>query len=81
MPSFIDTSPSLENYWRTVILFGRNVAAYKFARVRTLLDLEKKPNDLVTLEELALASSVHMVEIMGWKCQAKRRFSPAGNWW
>ena len=28
---FYDIDPSLENYWRGVILFGRNVASYKFA--------------------------------------------------
>lgn len=28
---FQDKHPSWESYWRSVILFGRNVASYKFA--------------------------------------------------
>jgi hypothetical protein len=28
---FAEVHPSLDNYWRAVILFGRNVASYKFA--------------------------------------------------
>lgn len=36
--------PSLDSYWRAVILFGRNVATYKFALGKALLTLadEKK---------------------------------------
>ena len=26
--SFTETTPTLENFWRSVILFGRNVASY-----------------------------------------------------
>jgi hypothetical protein len=28
---FIDTQPTREDYWRSIILFGWNVASYKFA--------------------------------------------------
>jgi hypothetical protein len=28
---FLEVQPSIENYWRALILFGRNVASYKFA--------------------------------------------------
>jgi type I restriction enzyme M protein len=28
---FTEVQPSLENHWRSIILFGRNVASYKFA--------------------------------------------------
>ncbi len=28
---FKEQYPSLESYWRSIILFGRNVASYKFA--------------------------------------------------
>ncbi len=31
MALFEDTEPSLDGYWRAIILFGRNVASYKFA--------------------------------------------------
>ena len=29
--NFVDVEPTLENYWRAIILFGRNTASYKFA--------------------------------------------------
>jgi hypothetical protein len=31
MARFTETKPTLDNYWRSIILFGRNVASYKFA--------------------------------------------------
>ncbi len=31
MSKFYEIEPNLENYWRSIILFGRNVASYKFA--------------------------------------------------
>lgn len=33
---FKEQYPSLESYWRSVILFGRNVASYKFALAKSL---------------------------------------------
>lgn len=51
---FHQIEPSLENYWRSIILFGRNVATYKFALAKALLKLRKNPNDAITLDELAL---------------------------
>lgn len=50
---FYDIEPSLENYWRAIILFGRNVASYKFALAKALYELRKAPNELITLEELS----------------------------
>lgn len=50
---FFQIEPTIENYWRAVILFGKNVASYKFALAQSLIDLHSKPNDLITLEELA----------------------------
>ena len=50
---FYDIDPSLENYWRGVILFGRNVASYKFALAKSLLELADKKSDFIPLEELA----------------------------
>ena len=34
-----ETSPSLDSYWRSIILFGRNVASYKFALAKSLLEI------------------------------------------
>lgn len=59
---FVATEPTLENYWRSVILFGQNVQSYKFALGKALLDLSTGTNDLVTLEQLAPAFSRHISE-------------------
>jgi hypothetical protein len=32
--TFTETTPSLEDFWRSIILLGRNVASYKFAPAR-----------------------------------------------
>jgi hypothetical protein len=37
--AFTETTPTLENFWRSIILFGRNVASYKFALGKSLLEL------------------------------------------
>ncbi len=59
---FYDVEPSLENYWRGVILFGRNVASYKFALAKSLLELSENESDFITLEQLAEPFSRHIVE-------------------
>ena len=38
MSEFYEIEPSLENYWRAIILFGRNVASYKFALAKALIE-------------------------------------------
>jgi len=50
---FLQYSPTLDNYWRSIILFGRNVASYKFALAKSLLEFKERGNDLITLDELA----------------------------
>lgn len=54
--------PTLENYWRAIILFGRNVASYKFTLARSLLELDMKEGELVSLEALAVPFSRHVRE-------------------
>lgn len=54
MSRFTEKHPSDESYWRAVILFGRNVASYKFALGTALLDLGRQQREFVPLEELAL---------------------------
>jgi hypothetical protein len=39
MPSFLPTQPSNEDYWRGIVLLGRNVATYKLALAKSLLQL------------------------------------------
>lgn len=53
--NFIDVEPTLENYWRAIILFGRNTASYKFALAKALIDVSlERDSDLISLEGLAL---------------------------
>lgn len=59
---FYQVDPSNDNYWRAVILFGKNVASYKFALAQSLIDLHSKPNDLITLEQLADPFSKHLCD-------------------
>ena len=59
---FYDVEPTLDNYWRAIILFGRNVASYKFALAKSLYELKSVSNDLVTLEQLAYPFSKHLCE-------------------
>lgn len=53
MNEFTDIDPSLENYWRSIILFGKNTASYKFALAKTLLEIAPAGKTLITWEELA----------------------------
>jgi hypothetical protein len=42
---FVEAHPTREDYWRSVILFGRSVATYKFALAMSLLELApSEPN-------------------------------------
>ena len=50
---FLSKKPRLEDYWRAIVLFGRNVASYKFALAKSLLELRPEAGQLVTLDELA----------------------------
>jgi hypothetical protein len=47
---FLATAPALDTSWRAVVLFGRNVASYKFALAKTLLGLAECADDRVPLE-------------------------------
>ena len=62
MSRFVAIEPTLENCRRYVILFGRNVASYKFALGKALLGMGRRPGDLVKLEELAEPFSRHLCD-------------------
>ena len=62
MTKFYEIDPSLENYWRSIILFGRNVASYKFALAKALYDLRGSANTVITLDELAIPYVKHISE-------------------
>ena len=59
---FYQADPTLENYWRGVILFGKNVASYKFALAYALYEINKTGSDIITLDELAVPFSRHLCE-------------------
>ena len=62
MSDFLGDNPSLEDYWRGIILFGKNVASYKFALAQSLLELAPRGKSLITLEELAEPYARHTLE-------------------
>lgn len=62
MPEFLERQRTPENYWRAVILFGQNVASYKFALAKSLIELSANGNESVKLNDLAEPFSRHIVE-------------------
>ena len=50
--SFHTITPTLDNYWRAIILFGRNVASYKFALAQVLSELATDPTELISHSSL-----------------------------
>ena len=62
MAIFFENDPTLQSYWRSIILYGRNVASYKFALGKALIDLNKNPNDLIKLEDLAKPFANHLCD-------------------
>jgi HNH endonuclease len=59
---FFAIDPKPEDYWRAIILFGKNVACYKFALGKSLLALASEQKTIVTLEELSEPFSQHITE-------------------
>ena len=57
---FYQVEPTLENYWRGIILFGKNVASYKFALAHALYDIKPNGSDLILLDDLAVPFSDHL---------------------
>ena len=53
MPLFKDFSLTDTDYFRAVVLYGRNVASYKFALAESLFKIASEDKDFVTLEQLA----------------------------
>src|ERR1019366_8807702 len=62
MADFLERQRTLDSYWRAVILFGKNVASYKFALAKSLIELSAEGQSFVKLEELAIPFSKHIVE-------------------
>jgi hypothetical protein len=62
MINYIEEKPNIDTLWRAIILFGRNVASFKFALGKTLLELAVKEKTFVKLDELAEPFSRHICE-------------------
>ncbi|HWX49174.1 MAG TPA: hypothetical protein VNZ61_14045 [Roseomonas sp.] len=62
MTDFLAKAPTLDANWRAVVLFGLNVASYKFALAKALLGLADRADDRVPLEELASPFARHLCE-------------------
>jgi hypothetical protein len=60
--TFQINDPSIESQWRSLILFGKNSATYKFAFAKALLSLIKDEKNSVTLKELAIPFAQSIVE-------------------
>lgn len=59
---FADPAESPREHWRSIVLFGRNVASYKFALAKSLLEVASTGQDLIPLEDLAVPFSGHVCE-------------------
>lgn len=62
MSQFYHEDPTLESYWRAVILFGRNVASYKFALAKALHEVSHQQQSVIRLDELAVPFTSHLCE-------------------
>lgn len=61
MSVFTTPTSTLDTYWRSIILFGRNVASYKFALAQSLIELSKQRKSLIKLDELAEPFSKYVI--------------------
>lgn len=62
MSRFYEIEPSPENYWRAVILFGRNSASYKFALAKAIIDLHAQGKTNISMDDLAIPYADHLCQ-------------------
>ncbi|RCJ32098.1 hypothetical protein A6769_29195 [Nostoc punctiforme NIES-2108] len=72
---FLAIDPKLEDYWRSIILFGQNVACYKFALAKSLLEIAQTGKTVITLDELSEPYSRYVVEHIG-RCEVQNQLTP-----
>ena len=65
MNNFLDNDDTLESSFRSIYLFGRNVASYKFAFAKTILELGEHNKCFVSLDELSPIFARYMLEHIG----------------
>lgn len=62
LSSFRENDFSNETIWRSIILFGKNTASYKFSLAKGILNLAKLGKSVVSYEELAQAYTPHLLK-------------------
>lgn len=62
MNQFLHNDDTLESQFRSIFLFGRNEATYKFALAKTILELSAEQKHFISLEELSPIFTKHMLE-------------------
>lgn len=62
MTIFHDVTPTLDSRWRAIVLFGRNVASYKFALASSLLKVRPGTSEVLSLGDLAVPFSQAICE-------------------
>ena len=77
MNEFLRHKPTLEDQWRAIVLFGRNVASYKFALAKSLIELSSSRKDLIRLEELSVPFAKHICEHLA--LEDKQATSPSSK--
>ena len=53
-------APTVADFWRGIILYGRNVQSYKFALSAALLELAPDGGDVLKLDDLAPTYAKHL---------------------
>ena len=61
MPLYENKNLDDKDLFRSVVLYGRNVASYKFALAESLLELGKAGKNIITLDELAVPFSTALL--------------------
>ena len=62
LADFREDDLSNETIWRSIVLFGKNTASYKFSLAKGILDLAKKGKSIISYKELAQAYAPHLLE-------------------
>lgn len=61
LESFKSEDPNVDTIWRSIILFGKNTASYKFSLAKSLLQLAEKGHSRVTFNDLATVYAPYLI--------------------
>lgn len=62
--NFQENDPSLESQWRSIILFGKNSATYKFAFGKALLEIVTKETNSISLQEEIIKFKNYLINLL-----------------